>query len=145
MKFLQKFKLIKNEINNCSKKTNLIVVTKNQDFSKITHLINEGHKDFGENRIQEAKLKWEFFFQNNSQVNLHFIGKLQSNKIKGIGNLFNFIHSLDNIKNAELLNGMLKVWLERFIPEEKKSKKIKIDDPSEAVSKKQMLTEEEGK
>ena len=49
------------------------------------------------------------------------------------------------IKNAELLNGMLKVWLERFIPEEKKSKKIKIDDPSEAVSKKQMLTEEEGK
>ena len=103
MKFLQKFKLIKNEINNCSKKTNLIVVTKNQDFSKITCLINEGHKDFGENRIQEAKLKWEFFFQNNSQVNLHFIGKLQSNKIKGIGNLFNFIHSLDNIKNAELL------------------------------------------
>jgi pyridoxal phosphate enzyme (YggS family) len=103
MKFLQNFKSIKNEVNNYSKKTNLIVVTKNQDFSKITYLINEGHKDFGENRIQEAKQKWEFFFHNNSQVNLHFIGKLQSNKIKGIGDLFNFIHSLDNIKNAELL------------------------------------------
>jgi len=103
MKFLQKFILIKNEINNFSKKTNLIIVTKNQDFSKITHLINEGHKDFGENRIQEAKLKWNFFLQNNSHINLHFIGKLQSNKIKGIGNLFNFVHSLDNIKNAELL------------------------------------------
>ena len=103
MKFLQNFKSIKNEVNNYSKKTNLIVVTKNQDFSKITYLINEGHKDFGENRIQEAKLKWDFFLQNNSHINLHFIGKLQSNKIKGIGNLFNFVHSLDNIKNAELL------------------------------------------
>lgn len=103
MKFLQNFKLIKDEINNCSKKTNLIVVTKNQDFSKINYLINEGHKDFGENRIQEAKIKWEFFLQNNSKVNLHFIGKLQSNKIKGIGKLFSFVHSLDNIKNAELL------------------------------------------
>ena len=103
MKFLQNFKLIKNTISNYSNKTNLIVVTKNQDFSKINYLINDGHKDFGENRIQEAKLKWEFFLKNNTQVNLHFIGKLQSNKIKGIGNLFSFVHSLDSIKNAELL------------------------------------------
>ncbi|NBZ97482.1 MAG: YggS family pyridoxal phosphate-dependent enzyme [Proteobacteria bacterium] len=103
MKFLQNFKLIKDEINNYSKKTNLIVVTKNQDFSKINYLINDGHKDFGENRMQETRQKWEVFLKNNSKVNLHFIGKLQSNKIKEIGNLFNFIHSLDNIKNAELL------------------------------------------
>ena len=103
MKFLQNFKLIKDEINNYSKKTNLIVVTKNQDFSKINYLINDGHKDFGENRIQETRQKWQVFLKNNSKVNLHFIGKLQSNKIKEIGNLFNFIHSLDNIKNAELL------------------------------------------
>ena len=103
MKFLQNFKLIKDEINNYSKKTNLIVVTKNQDFSKINYLINDGHKDFGENRMQETRQKWEVFLKNNSKVNLHFIGKLQSNKIKEIGNVFNFIHSLDNIKNAELL------------------------------------------
>ena len=103
MEFLKNFKLIKNTISNYSNKTNLIVVTKNQDFSKINYLINDGHKDFGENRIQEAKLKWEFFLKNNTQVNLHFIGKLQSNKIKGIGNLFSFVHSLDSIKNAELL------------------------------------------
>jgi pyridoxal phosphate enzyme (YggS family) len=103
MNFLHNFKTIKNEIKDYSNKVNLIVVTKNQDFEKINHLIIEGHKDFGENKVQEAKLKWQDFLKNNSDIRLHFIGKLQSNKIKGIGELFQFIHSLDNIKNAELL------------------------------------------
>jgi pyridoxal phosphate enzyme (YggS family) len=103
MNFLHNFKTIKNEIKDYSNKANLIVVTKNQDFEKINHLIIEGHKDFGENKVQEAKLKWQDFLKNNSNIRLHFIGKLQSNKIKGIGELFQFIHSLDSIKNAELL------------------------------------------
>jgi PLP dependent protein len=103
MNFLHNFKTIKNEIKDYSNKVNLIVVTKNQDFEKINHLIIEGHKDFGENKVQEAKLKWQDFLKNNSDIRLHFIGKLQSNKIKGIGELFQFIHSLDSIKNAELL------------------------------------------
>jgi len=104
MNFLHNFKTIKNEIKDYSNKVNLIVVTKNQDFEKINHLIIEGHKDFGENKVQEAKLKWQDFLKNNSDIRLHFIGKLQSNKIKGIGELFQFIHSLDSIKNAELLS-----------------------------------------
>ncbi len=103
MNFLHNFKTIKNEIKDYSNKANLIVVTKNQDFEKINHLIIEGHKDFGENKVQEAKLKWQDFLKNNFDIRLHFIGKLQSNKIKGIGELFQFIHSLDSIKNAELL------------------------------------------
>lgn len=103
MNFLHNFKTIKNKIKDYSNKANLIVVTKNQDFEKINHLIIEGHKDFGENKVQEAKLKWQDFLKNNSDIRLHFIGKLQSNKIKGIGELFQFIHSLDSIKNAELL------------------------------------------
>ena len=103
MNFLHNFKTIKNEIKDYSNKVNLIVVTKNQDFEKINHLIIEGHKDFGENKVQEAKLKWQDFLKNNSDIRVHFIGKLQSNKIKGIGELFQFIHSLDSIKNAELL------------------------------------------
>ena len=103
MSFLHNFKTIKNKIKDYSNKANLIVVTKNQDFEKINHLIIEGHKDFGENKVQEAKLKWQDFLKNNSDIRLHFIGKLQSNKIKGIGELFQFIHSLDSIKNAELL------------------------------------------
>jgi pyridoxal phosphate enzyme (YggS family) len=103
MNFLHNFETIKNEIKDYSNKVNLIVVTKNQNFEKINHLIIEGHKDFGENKVQEAKLKWQDFLKNNSDIRLHFIGKLQSNKIKGIGELFQFIHSLDSIKNAELL------------------------------------------
>jgi PLP dependent protein len=103
MDFLHNFKNLINDIKDQSKQANLIVVTKNQSFDKINHLINEGHKDFGENKVQEAKLKWEVFLSKNQDINLHFIGKLQSNKIKGIGELFKFIHSLDNIKNADLL------------------------------------------
>ena len=103
MDFLHNFKNLINDIKEQSKQAKLIVVTKNQNFDKINHLINEGHKDFGENKVQEAKLKWEVFLNKNDHINLHFIGKLQSNKIKGIGELFKFIHSLDNIKNAELL------------------------------------------
>jgi pyridoxal phosphate enzyme (YggS family) len=103
MDFLHNFKNLRNEIKDQSNQANLIVVTKNQSFDKINHLINEGHKDFGENKVQEAKSKWEVFLNKNDDINLHFIGRLQSNKIKGIGELFKFIHSLDNIKNAELL------------------------------------------
>jgi pyridoxal phosphate enzyme (YggS family) len=103
MDFLHNFKNLRNEIKDQSNQAKLIVVTKNQSFDKINHLINEGHKDFGENKVQEAKLKWEVFLNRNDDINLHFIGRLQSNKIKGIGELFKFIHSLDNIKNADLL------------------------------------------
>lgn len=102
MIFLQNYKIIRNEINNYSHKVNLVVVTKNQSFERISQLLKEGHKDFGENRIQEAKSKWNSFL-NYNDIKLHFIGKLQSNKIKGISDLFHFVHSLDNLKNAKLL------------------------------------------
>ena len=100
--FIYNFKKIKNYLN-VNNKVNLIVVTKNQGVEKINDLINEGHRDFGENKVQEAKLKWTNILKINPDVRLHFIGKLQSNKIKKIGELFEFIHSLDSIKNAELL------------------------------------------
>ena len=100
--FIYNFKKIKNYLN-INNKANLIVVTKNQDVEKINDLINEGHRDFGENKVQEAKSKWLNILKINPNVRLHFIGKLQSNKIKRIGELFEFIHSLDSIKNAELL------------------------------------------
>ena len=100
--FIHNFKKIKNYLN-INNKVNLIVVTKNQGVEKINDLINEGHRDFGENKVQEAKSKWANILKVNPNVRLHFIGKLQSNKIKKIGELFEFIHSLDSIKNAELL------------------------------------------
>ena len=103
MNIVENYKKILQIINTFNRETKLIVVTKGQDLSKINTLIQMGHQDFGENRVQEAKLKWQDFLKNNSDIRLHFIGKLQSNKIKGIGELFHFIHSLDSIKNAELL------------------------------------------
>lgn len=104
MNFLNNFKIINNEIENYSKKIHLIVVTKNQAFEKINQLISLGHKHFGENKVQEAKSKWHEFLKNNNDVKLHFLGKLQSNKIKGIGEIFEFIHSLDNIEHVKLLS-----------------------------------------
>ena len=103
MTIVENYNKILQTINTFKKETKLIVVTKGQDLSKINPLIQIGHQDFGENRVQEAKLKWQDFLKNNSDTRLHFIGKLQSNKIKGIGELFQFVHSLDSIKNAELL------------------------------------------
>jgi pyridoxal phosphate enzyme (YggS family) len=104
MNFLNNFKIIKNKIENYSNKIYLIVVTKNQTFEKINQLISLGHKHFGENKVQEAKSKWREFLKNTNDVKLHFIGKLQSNKIKGIGEIFEFIHSLDNIEHAKLFS-----------------------------------------
>jgi pyridoxal phosphate enzyme (YggS family) len=141
MNFLHNFKTIKNEIKDYSNKVNLIVVTKNQDFEKINHLIIEGHKDFGENKVQEAKLKWQDFLKNNSNIRLHFIGKLQSNKIKGIGELFQFIHSLDSIKNAELLakeeirsSKKLKYFIQVNIAKEIQKSGIQEEDLNELIT-----------
>jgi pyridoxal phosphate enzyme (YggS family) len=141
MNFLHNFKTIKNEIKDYSNKVNLIVVTKNQNFEKINHLIIEGHKDFGENKVQEAKLKWQDFLKNNSNIRLHFIGKLQSNKIKGIGELFQFIHSLDSIKNAELLakeeirsSKKLKYFIQVNIAKEIQKSGIQEEDLNELIT-----------
>ena len=82
----------------------MIIVTKNQDLSKIKLLINLGHKHFGENRVQDAKEKWSKIISEDPNINLHLIGKLQSNKSKEAHNLFNYIHSLDNEKLAKTLS-----------------------------------------
>ena len=141
MNFLYNFKTIKNEIKNYSNKVNLIVVTKNQNFEKINHLIIEGHKDFGENKVQEAQIKWRDYLKDNSDIRLHFIGKLQSNKIKGIGEFFQFIHSLDSIKNAELLakeeirsSKKLKYFIQVNIAKEIQKSGIQEEDLNELIT-----------
>ena len=104
-----------NELNNYNKvkqiiednqlqKTELIVVTKNQSLQKITDIINSGHLHFGENRIQEAERKWKELMKNNKNIQLHLIGKLQTNKVKNAVKLFDYIHSLDNEKLAYKLD-----------------------------------------
>ena len=70
-------------------------------MTSILPLINHGHLDFGENKVQEAIDKWQDAKQQFHELNLHMIGKLQTNKVKQAISLFDFIHSVDNFKLAE--------------------------------------------
>ena len=114
MNILNHYKNIKQEIKNYSSDVpvNLIVVTKGRSLEDIQEIINLGHIHFGENRAQEGANKWSNILKLNTNIKLHFIGKLQTNKVSDVISNFSFIHSLDNDKLA------LKISLE-----EKKLKK----------------------
>jgi len=71
-------------------------------------LIDHGHIDFGENKIQEAKAKWADIKKNKPHLNLHFVGKLQTNKASDLVKLFDYCHSLESIKQAEILSKLEK-------------------------------------
>jgi pyridoxal phosphate enzyme (YggS family) len=115
MDVTQNFINIKNQIKILNPNVKLIAVTKGQDVSNIKSIIEEGHLDFGENRVQEAEFKWTDILNNKKDINLHLLGKLQSNKAKEAFNLFNYIHSLDNEKLAKIFSNL----------EQASSKKIK--------------------
>lgn len=85
-----------NDLLNQNKHTDLLIVTKNRNISDINQLINLGYVNFGENRVQEAKSKFQSIINNN--LNLHLIGPLQTNKVKDALKIFNVIQSLDRIK-----------------------------------------------
>lgn len=99
------FKNIKSKINSSEveKEIKIIAVSKTFDIEHVKPLIDFGHKDFGENKVQEAEHKW-VNQENRSNINLHMIGRLQSNKAKKAVQIFDFIHSLDNPKLALALN-----------------------------------------
>jgi len=79
----------------------IIAVSKTHAMTNILPLINHGHLDFGENKVQEAIDKWQDIKLQYNNLNLHMIGKLQTNKVKQAVSLFDFIHSVDNLKLAE--------------------------------------------
>jgi len=108
MKSIQNFRNIKSQIKVLDPNVNLIVVTKGQDMSNIKAIIEEDHLHFGENKVQEAHLKWSDILNANKNINLHLLGKLQSNKAKEAFNLFNYIHSLDNEKLAKIFSNLEK-------------------------------------
>jgi hypothetical protein len=87
-----------------SSKTSLVVVTKNQNPEIVKSLIKCGHLNFGENRVQEAFSKWKNLISTNSQLKLHLIGKLQSNKAKDAFQIFHYIHTLDSDKLAQIFS-----------------------------------------
>jgi len=78
----------------------IIAVSKTFGMEKISPLIDYGHNHFGENKVQEALDKWTKVLSLNSKINLHLIGRLQTNKVKYCLKLFKFIHSLDSQKLA---------------------------------------------
>jgi pyridoxal phosphate enzyme (YggS family) len=79
----------------------IIAVSKTFEMDKILPLIEHGHSDFGENKVQEAIDKWTEIKSKNSNIKLHMIGKLQTNKVKFAVKLFDFIHTVDNEKLAK--------------------------------------------
>ena len=108
MHLIKNYNLINKSIQSHSRKVTLIVVTKNQEISKINSLIEANHFNYGENRVQDAILKWKNLIVNNSKLKLHLIGKLQSNKAKDAFEIFHYIHTLDNEKLAEIFSKLEK-------------------------------------
>ena len=92
---------IKKEIQSNNSKAEIVAISKTFPLNKILPLINFGHLNFGENKVQEAVSKWTDIKKDFNNIKLHFVGKLQTNKVKYALPLFDYIHSLDNIKLAE--------------------------------------------
>ena len=119
---IQKLSFVKNKVNEIIEQKQLkthpeiIVVTKTFSLEKITPLIENGHIHFGENKVQEAILKWTNIKQKYKNIKLHLVGKLQTNKVKFAVQLFDYIHSLDNLKLANKISEI----------EKKLNKKTKI-------------------
>ena len=82
-------------------KTNIIAVSKTFPVSEILPLVNQQHLHFGENKVQEAVEKWPKIKQDYKDIKLHMIGRLQTNKVKFVIPLFDYIHSLDSLKLAK--------------------------------------------
>ncbi len=102
---IERFNKIKSNIDAISntKLVNIIAVSKTFTLEHIHPLIEHGHTHFGENKVQEAIAKWTHQKKINSNLKLHMIGKLQSNKAKDAVKIFDYIHSLDNQKLADNL------------------------------------------
>jgi len=122
-KTINNLDLIKKEIQSKISKLNypnynpqIIAICKTFPISDVIPLINHGHVHFGENKVQESISKWTDIKNDFKNIKLHMVGKLQTNKVKHVLPLFDYIHSLDNIKLAEKISN----------EQQKINKKIKI-------------------
>jgi pyridoxal phosphate enzyme (YggS family) len=136
MEIIKNFTNILNEIKKTSNpKCEVIAVSKTFDINYIRPLIDYGHLHFGENRVNEALLKWSSEIKKNLNLKIHLIGKLQSNKIKEALKVFSYIHSLDSKKLATLLDQEqkktsinIKYFIQVNIGDEKQKSGIAIND-----------------
>ena len=138
---------IKNNIKNYLDKLNIVnnpkivAVSKTFKIDKILPLIDHGHTDYGENKVQEAIEKWTEIKKNNSQIRLHMIGKLQTNKVKSAVQIFDFIHSVDSLKLAKKiadeqnkLNKKIKIFLQVNIGDEVQKSGVHKKEINQLVS-----------
>ena len=100
MNILNNYHKIFNNINLTKKNVTIIAVSKTFDINQIMPLIHFGHKDYGENKVQETLDKWKPNLVNENRIKLHRLGKLQSNKVNEAVKIFSYIHSLDSEKLA---------------------------------------------
>ena len=103
MSIVQNLKNIKKELKDNNINLKIIAVSKTFEISHINPLIDHGHYIYGENRVQEAKRKWEDLLIQNKNLNIHLIGGLQTNKAKDAVKLFKCIHSVDREKLVDAL------------------------------------------
>ena len=128
---------IKNKLNDIKKSDspNIIAVSKTFAMDKIKPLIESGHSDFGENKVQEALDKWTDIKLKNNDIKLHLIGKLQTNKVKHAVKIFDFIHSVDSEKLAKKISDELnknkkniKIFLQVNIGQENQKSGVNVDN-----------------
>ena len=119
----------------------IIAVSKTFKIEKIIPLINHGHKDFGENKVQEAIDKWTEIKLSNPNIRLHLIGKLQTNKVKFAVKIFDYIHSVDSKKLAKKIsdeqnkiNKKIKIFVQVNIGQENQKSGINENELSSLIS-----------
>ena len=135
MHYIKNFINIKNLIYNLNPLVNLIVVTKNQSIDKLKMLIENKQLHFGENRVQEAIQKWKIIKDHSPDLKFHLIGKLQSNKANEAFDFFDYIHSLDSEKLAQIFHKLesnstkrMKYFIQVNIGSETQKSGIAIDN-----------------
>ena len=140
---IDRFKKIKSNIDNLvkTKTINIVAISKTFSIEHIEPLLNIGHDHFGENKVQEAMSKWREIKKKDSNLKLHMVGKLQSNKSKKAVELFDFIHSLDNKKLADNLSKAeteikknLKYFIQVNIGKEDQKSGVSLNDLNEFFS-----------
>ena len=137
---------IENNIRNYLNKLNItnnlkiVAVSKTFKIDKILPLIEHGHINFGENKVQEAVEKWTNVKKNNSKIKLHMIGKLQTNKVKFAVQIFDYIHSVDSIKLAKKIadeqnkiGKKIKIFVQVNIGDENQKSGISKNEVSQLV------------
>ena len=134
---------IKNHLNklNINNSPKIVAVSKTFKIDKILPLIEHGHIDFGENKVQEAVEKWTEIKKKNSQLKLHMVGRLQTNKVKIAVQIFDYIHSVDSEKLAKKIaseqikiNKKIKIFLQINIGDENQKSGINKNNVNQLVA-----------